>query len=109
MCDCVSLGRSANPMRFWEELQKGQHGWRETPGLLRFWGRVEKIWVNLRLVEILRNFISKMGQNSLTSENSCGSKNSGNHGPSARNNAAIFNVTRVPKNLGNCANPTIKF
>lgn len=50
-----------------------------------------------------------MGQNRLTSENSCGSKNSGNHGPSARNNAAIFNVTRVPKNLGNCANPTINF
>uniref|UniRef100_A0AB39C2W5 Uncharacterized protein n=1 Tax=Salmonella phage PMBT26 TaxID=3229745 RepID=A0AB39C2W5_9CAUD len=32
------MGRSANPMRFWEELRKEQHGWRETPGLLRFWG-----------------------------------------------------------------------
>ncbi|QJA18004.1 hypothetical protein vBSenH9_39 [Salmonella phage vB_Sen_H9] len=50
-----------------------------------------------------------MGQNSLTSENSCGSKNSGNHWPSARNNAAIFRRLYVPKNLGNCANPTINF
>lgn len=47
-----------------------------------------------------------MGQNSLTSENFCDSKNSGNHGPSARNNAAIFRRLYVPKNLGNCANPT---
>ena len=50
-----------------------------------------------------------MGQNSLTSENFCGPKNSGNQGPSARNNAAIFSV---PKNLGDschCANPTINF
>uniref|UniRef100_A0AB39C015 Uncharacterized protein n=1 Tax=Salmonella phage PMBT36 TaxID=3229746 RepID=A0AB39C015_9CAUD len=66
-------------------------------------------WLELRLGEIKRNFISKMGQNSLTSENSCVSKNSGNHGPSARNNAAIFGRLYVPKNLGNCANPTINF
>ncbi|WLI71460.1 hypothetical protein CPTAKMECS_187 [Salmonella phage vB_SenS-AKM_ECS] len=63
----------------------------------------------MRLGEIKRNFISKMGQNSLTSENSCGPKNSGKHGPSARNNAAIFRRVRVHKNLGNCANPTINF
>ncbi|WWD10956.1 hypothetical protein CPL00124_CDS0165 [Escherchia phage Stokescottia] len=50
-----------------------------------------------------------MGQNSLTSENFCGSKNSGNHGPSARNNAAIFRRLCVHENLGNCANPTINF
>ena len=50
-----------------------------------------------------------MGQNILTSENSCGSKNSGKHGPSARNNAAIFRKVKVPKNLGVCANPTIIF
>lgn len=50
-----------------------------------------------------------MGQNSLTSENFGGPKNSGNHGPSARNNAAIFRRVRVPKNLGVCANPTINF
>ncbi|QQV93656.1 hypothetical protein SPThor_134 [Salmonella phage SP_Thor] len=67
------------------------------------------LWLELRLWEIKRNFISKMGQNGLTSENSCGSKNSGKYGPSARNNAAIFSV---PKNFGDsyqCANPTINF
>uniref|UniRef100_A0AAU6PXM9 Uncharacterized protein n=1 Tax=Salmonella phage vB_Si_CECAV_FGS009 TaxID=3126494 RepID=A0AAU6PXM9_9CAUD len=47
-----------------------------------------------------------MGQNSLTSENFCGSKNSGNHEPSARNNAAIFRRLCVHENLGDCANPT---
>ena len=50
-----------------------------------------------------------MGQNSLTSENFCGSKNSGNQGPSARNNAAIFKRLYALKNLGVCANPTINF
>lgn len=38
VCDCVGLRRSANPMRKLEEKLEGQLEWRETPGLLRFWG-----------------------------------------------------------------------
>ncbi|QFG07707.1 hypothetical protein [Salmonella phage vB_SenS_SB13] len=32
------MGRSANPMRFWEELRKGQRCWCFSTSLLRFWG-----------------------------------------------------------------------
>lgn len=52
VCDCVGLGRRLESGRNLMELREGQHGWRATPDLLRFWGRVEKTWVNLRLVEI---------------------------------------------------------
>lgn len=45
-------GRSWESERNLGELRKEQHGRRATPDLLRFWGRVEKIWVNLRLEEI---------------------------------------------------------
>ncbi|ASD50224.1 hypothetical protein SSP1_052 [Shigella phage SSP1] len=31
---------------------RGAHVWCGAPDLWGFWGRVEKIWVNLRLVEI---------------------------------------------------------
>ncbi|CZT05357.1 hypothetical protein BN79_170 [Yersinia phage phiR2-01] len=48
-----------------------------------------------------------MEQISLTSENSCGSKNSGKYGPSARNNAAIFSVAKNLGDRGKYAIPTI--
>ncbi|QCQ65515.1 hypothetical protein HWC16_gp021 [Salmonella phage Sepoy] len=38
MCDCVSLRRSANPMRFWGMLGWVQRWWCFSTDLRRFWG-----------------------------------------------------------------------